>query len=385
MKNSNQLSIRTISKYLFILSVFLVFACDEKPAKDTKKETSEVEDVNKFKDIVWNVVAIQKDGKSMGIKAIDPNGNTFDVKAIQNSDQDSFLDVKAGDENLAIKVLVSKSQFAPVKAIVKNKVAHDIVAINESGEKLEVQGIVRSGNIVVLKAIDKDGNLYAIKAISPDGTMNDVKGIKINTKEKEMTSKGFDVYAHVKAMHPSDNEDDFKPNEKPKKKTKKNAKKEVEFKEIIWNVKAVTLDGKNLDIKAFDAEGNKYDVKAVQDSEQHSFMNIRAFVDKNELPIKILVSEDEFAPVKAIGRDGTIYDVKALTADGTKLDVKGISRSGNIIHVKAINTNGDQYGVKAFSPDGKLNDVKGIKIFVREKELSIRGNDVYAHLKAIQQ
>ena len=182
--------------------------------------------------------------------------------------------------------------------------------------------------------------MFAIKAISPDGKMNDVKGIKINTKEKEMTSKGFNVHAHVKAMHPSENEDDFKPNEKPKKKTKKKTKKEKEFKVIIWNVKAVSDEGTNLDIKAFDAEGNKFDVKAIQESKQHSFMNIRAFVNKNELPIKILVSEDEFAPVKAFGRDGTIYDVKALTKDGTKLDVKGISRSGNIIHVKAINTDG---------------------------------------------
>jgi hypothetical protein len=64
--------------------------------------------------------------------------------------------------------------------------------------------------------------------------MNNVKGIKINIKEKEMTMKGFDVHAHVKAMHPSANEDDFKPTVIPKQKSKKKDKNE--FKRIIWNI-----------------------------------------------------------------------------------------------------------------------------------------------------
>ena len=140
-----------------------------------------------------------------------------------------------------------------------------------------------------------------------------------------------------------------------------------------------------LDIKAIDAEGNKYDVKATQDSKQHSFMNIKAFVEGTELPVKILQSEDKYAPINAIGTDGTIYEIKALTADNIALDVKGVSRSGNIIHVKAINENGEFLGVKAFAPDGKLNMVKGIKIFDREVEMKVRGNPVYAHLKAINQ
>ena len=114
-------------------------------------------------------------------------------------------------------------------------------------------------------------------------------------------------------------------------------------------------------------------------------MNIKAFVEGAELPVKIMQSTDGYAPIKAIGRNGTIYDIKALTEDNVKLDVKGISRSGNIIHVKAINENGEFYGVKAFAPDGKLNEVKGIKIFERKVEMKIQGNPVYAHLKAIQQ
>jgi hypothetical protein len=385
MKNSKQQIIKTISKHLFILGfLFLITACNEK-ATEVKKDTAEVEDVNKFNDIIWNVKVILPDGKTSDIKAIDKEGKTFDIKAIQNSDQDSFLDIKAmvGGQKLAVKILVSNDKFAPIKAIEKNKTAYDIVAISPEGEKMEVKGIVRSGNIVIIKAIDKEGKFYSVKAISPSGQMNNVKGIKINIKEKEMTMKGFDVHAHVKAMHPSANEDDFKPTVIPKQKSKKKDKNE--FKRIIWNIKAVTLKGEKLEVKAFDIEGNKFDVKATQDAEQHSFMNIKAFVNGSELPVKILVSEDEYTPVKAIGRDGTIYDIKALTKDGIKLDIKGISRSGNLIHVKAIYTNGDMYGIKAFAPNGELNDVKGIKIFERTKELSIRGNDVYAHLKAIKQ
>ena len=122
MKKSKQISIRPFLKYSFILGfLFLITSCNDKP-NEVKKETVEVEEVNTFKDILWNVVAIQKDGKSMEIKAIDPNGNTLDVKAFQNSNQDSFMNVKAidGDNNLPIKVIVSKDRFSPVKAIVKS-------------------------------------------------------------------------------------------------------------------------------------------------------------------------------------------------------------------------------------------------------------------------
>lgn len=318
---------------------------------------------------------------------MDKEGNSYNIKAIQNSDQDSFLDIKAfvGEKVLPVKMLVTNDQFNPIKAIDRGGITYDIKAVNAEGEKLDVKGVARFGNIVIMKAINKKGEFYGVKAISPTGQQNDVKGIKINIKDKEMSLNGFSVHAHVKAMHPSANEDDFKIPPKAKKKKKKKANAKPDFKRIIWNIKAVTAEGKNLDVKAIDPEGKKFDVKATQDSKQHSFMNIKAFVDGTELPVKILDSEDEFAPVKAIARDGTIYDIKAIDEGEKLLDIKGISRSGNIIHVKAITETGDQYGVKAFAPDGKLNDVKGIKIFERKVELKISGNPVYAHLKAISQ
>ncbi|MDG1730836.1 MAG: hypothetical protein P8K68_11230 [Algibacter sp.] len=383
MKNSNQSFIRAIYYNVFILGFLFVFtACNNNPSKDKTSKT-ESDDIVKVEEIFWNVKAIHPNGKSLDVKVFDNAGKSFDVKAIQNSDQDNLLDVKAfiDGEKLPVKILVSKSQFAPVVAITNKGNAYKIKAITPEGEQIEVIGVIRFGNVVIMKALTKKGKFYGVKAISPTGQLNDVKGIKINPQEREMTSRGLNIYAHVKAMHPSDNEDDFRM-------PKRNITKDIyqsNFKRIIWNIKAVTKDGKNLDVKAFDAEGNTFDVKATQDSRQHSFMNIKAFVDGAELPVKIMQSTDEYAPVKAIGSDGTIYDVKALTDDNVKLDVKGISRSGNIIHVKAINENGEFLGVKAFAPDGKLNVVKGMKIFEREIEMKIQGNPVYAHLKAITQ
>jgi len=387
MKKSYQFSIRTLKRFtfLFIFSITL-FACNNSTS-EVKTETSK-EEIPKFKDIIWHINAINPEGKSLAIKAIDKEGNLFDVSAIQNSDQHSFLDIKAivGDKRLPVKMLVSEDKYAPVKAIDKGGISYDIKAITDEGEKLDVKGITQFGTVVSLKAINKEGKFYGVKAISPTGELNDVKGIKINTKEKEMTLNGFNVYAHIKAMHQSSIElkEDPKQRKKSKKKNKKKQKKEIK-KSIKWNIKAITLDGQNLEVKAIDSLGNKFDVKAIQDSDQYSFMNIKAFVNGNELPIKVLTSETQYSDVKAIAGDGTIFDIKAITPEGTVLDIKGVSRSGGIINIKAIHENGDYYGIKAFSPDGKLDDVKGIKIFERAKEMNIRGNEVYAHVKAITQ
>ncbi len=384
MKNSNQFSIQVLKRFTFLLvfSISLI-ACNNSTSED-KKETKK-EEAPKAKEILWQINAIHPEGKTFAIKAIDKEGNQYDVKAIQDSDQHSFLDVKAivGEKKLPVKMLVSEDQFAPVKAIDRGGVSYDIKAITEDGEKLAVKGITQFGTVVSLKAINKDGKFYGVKAISPTGELNDVKGIKINIKEKEMTLNGFNVFAHIKAMHQSTNKLVEAP-KKIKKKGKKKGKTEAK-KSIIWNIKAVTLEGENLDVKAIDTLGNKYDVKAIQDSDQYSFMNIKAFVEGSELPVKVLVSDDTYSPVKAIARNGTIYDIKAISPDGTIIDIKGIGRSGSIVDIKAVTENGDFYGIKAFSPDGKLDDVKGIKIFDRAKELNIRGNKVYAHVKAITQ
>ncbi len=389
MKNSIQSCLKITRYSFFILGfLFVLASCNNSTSKANNNETElddtdDNDDADTFNTIYWNVKAIQPDGKSLDVKAFDDQGKAFDIKAIQNSNQDQLLNVKAfmEGERLPIKILVSKKQFSPVVAINSNGNAYILKALTPEGEQHQIIGVVRHGNIIVMKAVTKKGKFYGVKAMSPSGKLNDIKGIKINPQDKEMTSRGHEIYAHVKAMHPAPNEDNFV---MPKKNSTK-PPYEPNFKRIIWNVKAVTTDGKNLDIKAFDAEGNMLDVKATQDSKQHSFMNIKAFEGEAELPVKIMDSEDEYAPVKAIGADGTIYDIKAITEDNVKLDIKGVSREGNIINVKAVTENGELYAVKAFSPDGKLNAVKGIKIFERKIEMRIKGNPVYAHLKAISQ
>ncbi len=385
MKISNHSLIRTISYNLFIIGfLFLLTACKDEPSKEKTVKTETEENV-KVNYIYWNVKVIYPDGKSLDVKAFDGKGKAYDIMAIQDSDQDIFLDVKAiaDGEKLPVKMLLSKEQFAPVSVISNEGNEYSLKAITEEGEKLDVKGIRRFGNIVIMKAITKKGNYIGVKAISPDGQQNDIKGIKVNRGEREMTLKGVSVHAHVKAMHTAANEEKFKMFIKSE--VNKKRKYKSDFERISWNIKAVTPDGKNLGVKAIDAEGNQFDVKATQDSEQHSFMNIKAFVDKYELPVKIMESTDKYAPIKAIGTNGTIYDIKAITDDNVKLDVKGISRSGNIIHVKAINENGEFYDVKAFAPNGKFNQVKGIKIFDRKVEMKVQGHPVYAHVKAVNQ
>jgi len=391
MKNSKHSVFKAVLKFSILLGVsILLFSCENTISKE-KKETVPKEEVVKVPETLWKLKTILPDGNNLGIKAIDTDGNMYDVNAIQNSDQDSFLDIEAfvSGKRIPIKMLLNEDKYAPIKAIDKGGISYDIKAIIPGGEKLDVKGVKRFGNIVSIKAITKEGTIYGVKAISPSGKLNDVKGIKINIRDKEMTLNGFSVFAHVKAIHQSDNDYEgvFNPKEKLAKMTKgkKKAKKKDDFKIIVWNIKAIAKDGKNLNVKAIDKEGKQFDVKAIQDSKQYSFMNIKAIVNDSELPIKVIVSDEEYAPVKAISRDGNVYDIKAIFEDGTTCSIKGIKRLGNIINLKAVTENGEFYPIKAFSPKGKLNDVKGVKIFDRETEMTLRGNKVYAHVKAITQ
>src|SRR5688572_23947998 len=141
--------------------------------------------------------------------------------------------------------------------------------------------------------------------------------------------------------------------------------------EKIWHVKAFHPDGKLLDVKAIDKQGNLH------------LLDIKALYGDQKLPVKVLLSNDKFEPVKAIGEDGAIFDIKALTAEGQKLDVKGVQRSGSIIHIKAIGDKGAFYGVKAISPEGRVYDIKGIKMSPTKEEGKINGVAFAAHIKAL--
>lgn len=157
-----------------------------------------------------------------------------------------------------------------------------------------------------------------------------------------------------------------------------------DFKTVIWNVKAYHPSGKLLKVKAL-RDGHEYDVKAIQDSDQISILNVKAFVNDKILPVKVLVSSDVFMPVKAIDVDGSIIDIKAITEDGQILDIKGISQSGNIVNLRAIDKDGEFYKIEAISPKGWINNVKGVKLLESTVEQTINGVDVYAHIKAMPQ
>ncbi len=220
-----------------------------------------------------------------------------------------------------------------------------------------------AGNIIDIKAINKEGAFYGVKAISAEGQLNDIKGVKVSEEDLEATVNGVEVHAHIKALPQAG----------------------MPSATSIWNIKAIHPEGRTLDVKALDTDGNIFDVKALQQDGQQQLMDVKALMEGEKVPVKILVSTDVYAPVKAIGADGTIYDIKALTAEGDKLDVKGVERAGNIIHIKAIDKEGAFYGIKAISVEGQLNDVKGIKVSEDELEATINGVEIQAHIKSLPQ
>ena len=159
MKNSNHSLSGTAAYYAFILGfIFLLKACKENPAKEEPSNT-ETEEIVKVNYTFWNVKAVYPKGKSLDIKAFDSSGNSYDIMAIQDSDQDIFMDVKAidGDDKLPLKMLEDTQQFVPVKVINNEGVLYDVKAVTEEGDKLDVKGIRRFGNIIIMKAINKEG------------------------------------------------------------------------------------------------------------------------------------------------------------------------------------------------------------------------------------
>ena len=366
MRNSTNLSFSSTFKAIYIFVGLLLFFVSCTTKTDTLDETLAKIEVKNSDVIYWNIRAIYPDGNFLAIKAIDSYGNAYDIKAIQDADQRSLLDVKAfvKGEILPVKILLNEDNLAPVKVIAGDGTLYGVKAIAPNGDRLNVKGVKRDGNIIYIKAIDTNGSSYAVQAISPTGQLNDVKGIKTNNEDIEYQFLGHDIYAHVKALpQTGDIGNNF-----------------------LWHIVSIHPDGYTMPVKAFDKDGNAFDVKAIQDADQRSLLNVKTFVgEMKQLPVKLLVSKDKFIPLNAIGEDGTLYDIKAITPEGEKLDIKGINQSGNIIHIKAITKDGVIYGVKAISPEGELNDVKGIKMFKEQVELILNGVEVYAHVKALPQ
>lgn len=155
---------------------------------------------------------------------------------------------------------------------------------------------------------------------------------------------------------------------------------------IIWNIKALQPNGILFHVIAIDKEGNKHPVKAIQDFEQTKLLDFKAFINGKQLPIKLLLKEDEkYYPLKAINTDGSLLDIKAITDKGEEIDIKGVSQSGNIINIEAILNGGDFYNIIAISPQGDMNIVKGIKMYKDDVEATVNGVKIFAHVKAIEQ
>ncbi|MEM1336280.1 MAG: hypothetical protein AAGF96_00960 [Bacteroidota bacterium] len=155
---------------------------------------------------------------------------------------------------------------------------------------------------------------------------------------------------------------------------------------IFWDIKAVLPEAQLLDIKAIDEEGNHYDVKALQDSYDSSLLSVKALVNGQTLPVKMIVKKgDQYYPVKAIDDEGRILDVKAIGEDGELLDVKGVSKMGSIIDIRAIDKEQRQYNVISISPKEGVNHVKGLKMFSEEVEAVIHGIKIVAHVKSLRQ
>ncbi|NNJ89077.1 MAG: hypothetical protein HKP53_06725 [Eudoraea sp.] len=156
--------------------------------------------------------------------------------------------------------------------------------------------------------------------------------------------------------------------------------------DIYWQVKAYRPDAQLLNVKVINKDGAYHDVKAIQNSEETSILDVKAFVNGERLPIKLIVKDnDRYYPAKAIASDGTLVDFKAITEKGEILPIKGVSKSGNIVHLRAIAQDNVFYNIVAISPEGEVNNVKGIKMLNTTVETVINGVSIFAHIKAIPQ
>ena len=156
--------------------------------------------------------------------------------------------------------------------------------------------------------------------------------------------------------------------------------------DILWDVKAYLPNAQLIKIKAIDEEGNMYDVKAIQSFYDTSILDVKAIINGEYIPIKLIVKENDiYYPLQAITNDGKLLDVKAITDTGELLPVKGIGINGSIVHIRAIGKDNSFYKVFAISPEGQVNDVKGIKMLKTTIETDINGIAIFAHVKALLQ
>ncbi len=149
-----------------------------------------------------------------------------------------------------------------------------------------------------------------------------------------------------------------------------------------WPVKVID-GGKFLDVKAITQAGDMLDVVAIDFEDGNHFMDVKVIMGDQILPVKLLISNEFYVPVKSIGPSGEIFDIKAITEEGTKLDIKGVGRSGNAIIIAAITENEKFLNIQAISPEGNMREVFGVKFGEENLEQEINSVKILAHVKAI--
>ena len=153
--------------------------------------------------------------------------------------------------------------------------------------------------------------------------------------------------------------------------------------DTFWHVKGIHPKGYFLDIKAADADGNLYDIKAIQQGDNVHMLDVKAIVGDRRVPVKVVVSDSRHAAVQALGIRGSNLDLVAVTPEGKFLPVKAVRRTGSILHIKVLGIGGRWFGVKAISPMGRMFDIKGIKMSTDRVEMMIQSVKVHAHVKAL--
>lgn len=312
----------------------------------------------------WPVMAIDNKGDLMPVYAMFEDGTKLPIVAILKDEANHFMDVKvmSGNNELAVKLLVSNDYYVPMKAIDSEGTIIDIKAINQAGDILDVKGVSRIGNTVKIAAIDAAENYIPVKAISNDGVTRDIYGVKFTTDNTEMELHGVKVMAHVKALPVVD----------------------INKVEEMWNIRSFDPGGQSMEIVAVNANGNEYPVRAFSIGKSYHMLNVKA-LSSIDIDIKVL-KDGTGLHVKGIDEYGRMLDVKAKLSDGSYLYVVPGELKGNIMSIKVLDNKGNLYPVKAFSSDGHVFDVKGVKALKQDEEGVIDGlkNKItyYAHVKA---
>ena len=156
--------------------------------------------------------------------------------------------------------------------------------------------------------------------------------------------------------------------------------------EDVWHIKCLAPHGETLAVKAFEAGGTTFDIKALK-AESDDLLDIKAlnhFSDET-LHVKVLpnTTGDEFADVKAITADNEPMAIKAITGKGNTLHVKAFyDEEAGRYDIKCLDHDGTRLGLKAISPSGSVYDVKGLVELEGAEDLEI---EIEAHIKAIPQ